>query len=162
MVEETIKQLEDSFGKMSVTRGKRHTFVGMDFEITEDGKVNIQMKEYIKDCITSFGEHFNGVAATPATTKLFEVNEGENILDEQRRDIFHHIVAKLLFVAKRGRPDIDLTISYLCGRVDKSTEEDCGKLRRLLHYLNGTMEMKRSIWMTNDNGYMQLMEHTRT
>ena len=59
-------------------------------------------------------------------------------------------MAKLLFVFKRARPDIDLTISFLCSRVDKSTVEDWNKLRRLLHYINGTLEMKRYLSMNNN------------
>ena len=79
-----------------------------------------------------FRGKINGGAATPAMIKLFEISEEEEDLDESRRDIFHHIVVKLLFVARRGRPDIDLTILYLCGRVDGSTTDDWNKLRRLL------------------------------
>ena len=103
------------------------------------------MKEYLEECITVFGESFNGGATTPARTDLFKVDDDAATLDEERKDIFHHIVAKLLFVAKRGRPDLDLTISFLCSRVDKSTEQDWLKLRRLLHYINGTIRLKRFI-----------------
>ena len=146
-----IKELEKTFGKMSVTLGKKHNFVGMNIKFTEDRKVEINMNDYVSECIDTFGEKLNGGAATPATTKLFETSDEAEDLDEEKKDIFHHIVAKLLFVAKRGRPDIDLAISYLCGRVDRSTTEDWGKLRRLLHYLNGTAEMSRIMCMDDKN-----------
>ena len=54
-----------------------------------------------------------------AKHNLFEIDEGAKRLSERSSNIFHHIVAKLLFVSKRARPDIDLTISFLCSRVDK-------------------------------------------
>ena len=60
-------------------------------------------------------------------------------------EIFHYIVAKLLYVSKRARVDIDLTVSFLCTRVSKSTDEDWVKLRRLLQYLFGTIDMERII-----------------
>ena len=66
-------------------------------------------------------------------------------MSEERMEIFHHIVAKLLYVSKRARVDIDLTVSFLCTRVSKSTEEDWVKLKRLLHYLYGTLDMEMII-----------------
>ena len=42
------------------------------------------------------------------------MNEEEVELDKARKEVFHHIVAKLLFVAKRVKPDIDLTIYHSC------------------------------------------------
>ena len=41
--------------------------------------------------------------------------------------------------------DIDLAVSFLCTRVSRSTEEDWGKLRRLLNYLWDTIDMPRVI-----------------
>ena len=50
-------------------------------------------------------------------------------------------MAKGLFVAKRARPDIMVTIAFLCTRVRETTEEDWSKLVRLLRYLNGTANL---------------------
>ena len=74
----------------------------------------------------------------------FEVNSSVD-LNEERRDMFHHIVAKLLYVSKRARVDIDLAVSFLCTRVSKSTEDDWDNLRRLLNYLYKTIDMPRVI-----------------
>ena len=63
-------------------------------------------------------------------------------------------MAKLLYVSKRVRVDIDLAVSFLCTRVSKITEEDWSKLRRLLNYLSGTIDMPRII---GANG-MDIME----
>ena len=148
VVDDVISGLESKFGDMSVTRGDKHNFVGMNFCFTKDGKVEIIMRDYLEECIKTFGEAFNGGAKTPAQADLFKSSEEAEKLSEEKAEIFHHVVAKLLFVAKRVRPDIDLVISYLCGGVDRSTTEDWGKLRRLLHYLNGTLDMVRRIGMS--------------
>ena len=46
--------------------------------------------------------------------RFFDKDEESKELDDERKDIFHHIVAKLSFVSKLARPDIDLGISFLC------------------------------------------------
>ena len=51
-----IEKIEEKHGKMTVTRGKKHTFVGIDFELLEDGNVKIYMKDYIKEIVSSFQE----------------------------------------------------------------------------------------------------------
>jgi len=49
-------------------------------------------------------------------------------------------VAKLLYVSQRARPDIALLIAFLCTRVTRCTTEDEGKILRVLHFLNGTLD----------------------
>jgi len=146
VVTKVITEMESAFGAMEVKRGKNHVFVGMDFSLTDDKRICITMKEYVDECIEAFleaGGKLEGKANTPAKNGLFIVTDGENELDEKRSEYFHHIVAKLLYVAKRARLDIDLTVSFLCTRVTRSTEEDWDKLRRLLLYLKGTILMPR-------------------
>ena len=48
-------------------------------------------------------------------------------------------------MSKRARLDISLAIAFLCTRVTRSTIEDWGKLRRLLQYIKGTINMPRII-----------------
>ena len=52
-------------------------------------------------------------------------------------DIFHTIVAKLLYLAKRTRPDILTVISVLCGRVSEPTVKDYDRLMRVIKYIAG-------------------------
>ncbi|KAL7571750.1 hypothetical protein ACA910_002845 [Epithemia clementina (nom. ined.)] len=59
------------------------------------------------------------------------------------------IVAKLLYVAHQGWPDLQPTIPLLCTPVAKSTEEDWGKLQRLLQYLAGTLDLKLHLGAEN-------------
>jgi len=50
-------------------------------------------------------------------------------------------VAKLLFVAKRARPDILLAVSFLTTRVKEPDYDDWKKLIRLLGYLRGSEDL---------------------
>jgi hypothetical protein len=61
-------------------------------------------------------------------------------LSNDDRETFHSIEAKLLYVWKRGRLDIQLAIAFLCTRVLCSTEKDWLKLKRVLEYLRGTLD----------------------
>ena len=58
------------------------------------------MKEYLVEYIEAFGEVFNGGTSTPARATLFEIDDESGELDEQQKEISHHIVVKLLFVLK--------------------------------------------------------------
>ena len=95
MIDEVLKALEGRFGKMSITRGKKHTFVGMDIEYNNDRTVSISMNDFIEECIETFGKIFNGGATSPAKRNLYEVDEHSKRLSERIAILFHHIVAKL-------------------------------------------------------------------
>jgi len=81
-------------------------------------------------------------ACTPATNYLFKVRKGSNIdLPKQKASLFHSMVAKLLFVGKRARPDILLAVSFLMTRVKSPDQDDWKKLLRLMGYLKCTSEL---------------------
>ncbi len=98
------------------------------------------MKEYIKEAIDDFGEDIIRSAATPAKKNLFDVDETAELLSRKKSENFHSVVAKLLYVSKRSRLDIQLAVAFLCTRVSCSTEQDWQKLKRVLEYLRGTLD----------------------
>jgi hypothetical protein len=63
-------------------------------------------------------------------------------LDKSKADIFHSTVAKLLYICKRCRLDIQNTVGFLTTRVSKPDEDDWKKLKRVLQYLRGTIDDK--------------------
>jgi len=66
---------------------------------------------------------------------------------KEKRDVA--VFAKLLWVMKRGRPDIETTIAFLCTRVKGPTCQDWCKLRRLIHFLHDTIDDIRTIRADN-------------
>ena len=62
-------------------------------------------------------------------------------MDKKRADLFHHLVAKYLFLCKRARLDIHLIVAFLTARVQKPDTNDSRKLGRLMKYLRKTMYM---------------------
>jgi len=77
----------------------------------------------------------------PATERLFEADEEADKVDAISSINFHATVARLLFLAKRVRPDLLLTVSFLSGRVKNPDVEDLGKLRHVLAYLSHTRDL---------------------
>ena len=136
---------------MTVNCGKEHVFVGMNISFIGDNKLKLSMKSYLEEAIQAFGEDVSVGAVTPANRNLFVVNEDLPPLETERAEIFHHVVAKLLYVAKRARIDLQLAIAFLCTRVSKSTQEDWEKLRRTLKYIHRTIDMPRIIGIEDFN-----------
>ena len=145
VVTRIIECIEAKFGKMSVSRGKEHEFLGLKLRYNDDGTATISMKEHLKDAISSSGLGIVRTASTPAKRSLFEVDEGSPLLSKSRAEIFHRTAAKLLYVAMRARMDVLLPTCFLCTRVSKCTDEDELKLRRLLEYINGTLELEYTL-----------------
>ena len=54
-----------------------------------------------------------------------------------------------MFIGKRGRPDLEPYIAYLCTRVSKSDENDWNKLKRVLQFAKQTVDDKRVIGAKN-------------
>ena len=143
VVSEVIEGIETKFGKMSVTRGEDHVFLGMHIHFRGDGTFSILMKEYLEEAIEEFGEEIIATTTSPATKSLFIVNSNSERLYVDKAKKFHSIVAKLLYVSTRARVDLKLSIAFLCTRVTKSTEHDWRKLKRVLQYIKSTLDMPR-------------------
>ena len=62
---------------------------------------------------------------------------------------------KLLYICKRGRPDIEPALSYLCTRVSCPTIEDENKLFRVHDFLSNTVDDPRVLGANSlENLYM--------
>lgn len=142
VVREIIQKIEEKYGEMSTNYGSKHTYVGMEFNYNRDGSVSIGMEDYLKDAIDEFPDPLTRNASTPASPYLFEVSNTTSKLNEEKAKVFHRIVAMLLFVSKRGRPDIQVAIAFLSTRTTKSDEDDWKKLQRVLCYLKGILHLR--------------------
>ena len=98
------------------------------------------MKDYLLEATEAFCEDVLKAAKTLAKKDLFSIDETSRRLDKRRDELFKHIIAKLLYVSKRCRLDIQLAIGFLCTRVLCRTDKDWEKLRRTLQYIYGTID----------------------
>jgi hypothetical protein len=145
VVTSVLKMLESEFGMdapMTVTRGKTHNYLGMKISFEQKGAVKITMHDYINGMLESLPRDMDGTATTPASNHLFQVNKNTPVLlDPEKSEMFHHNVAKLLFLCKRARPDLQTAVAFLTTQVKGPDEDDYKKLRRVMRYLRGTRDM---------------------
>jgi hypothetical protein len=78
--------------------------------------------------------------ATAAPDNLFKVNEDALKLEQARAKAFHNIMAKGIYVTKRARPDISLSIAFLTTGIKGPDIDDWHKLCYLVEYLRSTRE----------------------
>ena len=141
VIDDVIEMIESHFGKMTVTRGLKHSYLGMDIEFNGKGEVMISMTPHLLETIEEFPDEIGTCYKTPAAAHLFEVDEEGTKLEEPKRQKFHRLTAKLLYVSRRARPDIQVPVSFLTTRVDKADVHDWKKLHRVLAYVKGTIDL---------------------
>ena len=69
--------------------------------------------EFLQELAVADDAHTDSAAAS----HLYSVNESEVKLDDETGKHLHSSVAKALYMAKRGRPDIPTAVSFLTTRV---------------------------------------------
>jgi hypothetical protein len=136
LLEELYQSCLIEFKEVTKHEGKVLPYLGMNFDYSIKGKVKITMSGYIDDLL-KYTDTI-GICKTPATDQLFNVRDTAIKLNDVKREEFHSIVAKCLYLSKRVRVDMLLTVSFLTTRVLCPDEDDWNKLCRLLKYLNDT------------------------
>ena len=149
VVTHVIKNIEQHFGKMTVRHGRVHEFLGMVIDYSDPGVAHISMKSYLKEAIRDSQLGITRSATTPAQKNLFDVDSASTFLDPRNAILFRSIVCKLLYVARYGRPDLLTAVCFLATRVSQPVEQDERKLRRLLEYIHGSIDLTLTIGATD-------------
>ena len=133
--DEFYLQMNHKYGELkevTVHRGNTHDFLEMTFEFVDE-QVCIKMDEHVSGMINQVpgGIEKEAISKTPAGQDLFSRDENSPKLSGETKEAFHSNVAKGIFIAKRGRPDIQIAIAVLSTRVCDPSEEDLEKLRQV-------------------------------
>ena len=134
-----VHRLKEAFTKefrwITLEEGTSHSYLGMQLEF-HNGSVEVEMSYYIEKVL----QEYNIVkdALLPAKKDLFSVDDQSPSLALKEAKQFHTTVAKLLYLSRRGRPDIITAVGFLCTRVKAPTEQDSSKLLQVLGYLKRT------------------------
>ena len=115
VIDGIIKCLNKKFGKespLTTTSGKVLKYLGLTLDYTKNGKVKISMYEYIKKLIEGAPEDMLGTAKMPASGHLFMISPDCEKLPKKTVQMLHHIVAKLLYLCRRTRQDIQTAIAF--------------------------------------------------
>ena len=82
------------------------------------------MYDYIDKMLAKLPSDMNGTSTRPAATHLSDVDDGAEKLDKEKEQLFHHLVAKLLYLSYRSRQDIQMAVVFLCTRVQRPDMDD--------------------------------------
>ena len=100
------------------------------------------MFDFLEDIVVEAPDDLkSGWSCYPGNGNLFKVDKGSPLLSPERSDLFHCLVARLLFATKRARPNLQVCIAFLCIRFKAPTEEDYAKLGRVITYLSETIHL---------------------
>jgi hypothetical protein len=91
----------------------------MIFKFKDDSKCVMSMEGFVKDLLSYV------TCGTPATSTLFVSNENSPCLSVEEKVTYHSLTTKLLYFAKRIRPDLLTVVLFLTTRVQP-------KLKRLV------------------------------
>jgi histone deacetylase 1/2 len=95
------------------------------------------MSKYIDDILLKY-EHIPGKCSSPAKEDFLLVDPDSPLLSPSDAMEYHSLVAKLLYLVKRVRPDILFPVVILATRVRAPSSWDYVKLKRVVRYLRGT------------------------
>ena len=140
-IDELVEQLNQRYGKfkqLTINDSKVHDYLGMTLDYTKSRKVQVSMLQYVDELLGQCPDDMNGTSITPAGNNLFEVNEDDEPLDIAKREVFHHLTAKLLYLSRRARPDIQTAVAFLTTRVASPGRDDWKKLCKCIKYLRGS------------------------
>jgi hypothetical protein len=143
-----VQKLESEYSEIKKTAmDSQHniSYLGMNIcrktEACADGVrrsgLTITMPNYIEECLVD--GNTRGSAPTPATQELFSIDESLPASGDKRA--FLAKVMKLMYLARKCRPDILLPCAFLATRAPAPTQEDWNKLARIYRYLNATRDL---------------------
>jgi hypothetical protein len=110
IVDLIIKTLQVKFTWLTIEREEKHfSYLGMQL-IWSDDNIIMDMQYYLKQIL----DGVQGLIrkSVPGGRNTFQVDSSSALLDEQQSAWYHIIMAKLLYLAKRARPDILTIVSF--------------------------------------------------
>ena len=133
-----VEGLRKRYGAITLSHGPVVNYLGMSIDMHISGQAMITTTGYCDEIVKISG--VKGSARTPATEGLFETREDATTVIEPVRVWFHKVVAMVLYLAKRTKPECLVTVAFLATRVNKCTTDDVDKLQRLVRYIYATRD----------------------
>ena len=145
MIDDVREALKQRYGDIKEQKGPVINYLGITLNASMNREVSVTMKGYVDDLLAAYVDNpltaceHKGTVTCPADVELFVLGDSEKCQESVRKQ-FHTRVAKLLYLAKRTRPDCLTTVSYLATRVKECNKKDCEKLDRLIIFIAGTVD----------------------
>lgn len=139
MITELAEGLRSRYGEITLTHGPIVNYLGMVLDLSIVGEARVSMSGYVDEVLAISG--VPGNAKTPATDGLFDIRATALPVSEEIRAWFHKVVAMMLYLAKRTRPECLTAVAYLATRVTRCDSDDVDKLYRLVRYVHTTRDL---------------------
>ena len=98
---------------MIITWGKVHKYLEMTIYYSSPGELIFSMINYIRRILENITEDMKAESATPSAHHLFDIAQDAKKLSQADADLFHHFLAQLIYLSKRVRPDIQISVSLM-------------------------------------------------
>jgi hypothetical protein len=135
MIDDVHNALVMKYKEVKITKGDLLEYLGMVWDYRTPYEVSVSMPKYVEELLESSPEmDHHKTAKTPAANDLLKIGDSE-LLKFQDKIIFHSETAKLLYLAKRIKPELLLSVSFLASRVQSPTTRDFEKLNRVFQYI---------------------------
>ena len=103
-----IDEIKGLYDEVTVHRGKKLNYIGMDFDYTKKGEVSVSMIDYVDNSIKIYEDKYGtlGDSRVPANDNIFKIdNNSERLTDEQAHDYVSHVMRQQ-YLAKHQRYDL--------------------------------------------------------
>jgi hypothetical protein len=138
VVTKILEIIDEHYGKVIpfvLTRGKVHDYLGMTLDFSTSECCIVRMDDYVESVLEEAPSDMDGEAETPAAEHLFTVQDNAPKVTKDVGDLYHSLTARLLFLSKWARPEIQTAVVFLCTRTQATDADDYNKLARVVHYL---------------------------
>ena len=149
-----VNQLKNLYNDVTISSESSEKFEYLGLTFTAKNKVlYIEMSGYVKKILV---EHNNVKHVdTPYTKNLF-MNREIELLNDADQTKMRSSCAKILYLAKRIRPDILLPIIVMSSRFNKYNADDKGKMNRIFNYIASTKDYVLKLYDKSDDNEITL------
>jgi hypothetical protein len=137
-----IDYTRNKFKKLTLQNGQEISYLGILIEKYEH-YITLSQPGFANEIIQEVNEHIE-TSDVPCNPDLFEEDENSPRLHHKKADLYRSQLMKAMYLT-RSRPDLKLTIGYLCTIVNNPTEQAWQKLKKLQGYIKATMDLKMYI-----------------
>ena len=101
--------MKQEFKEIKVQSGDDMMYLGMRVQRNMDGSIILSMDRLLDEML----EGITVSASSPALSCLFDNDPQSPLLTDQRKDVIHSKIAKLLYFAQRIRFEISVAVAVL-------------------------------------------------
>ena len=126
VLDDFLSDLRSEFGQedeLMENKGLVHEYLGITIYYSIAGKVVFTMFDYLENVIFEAADDFKySCSYYPENNQLFKIDHDLPRLSQKDADVFHCHIARLLFVGKGVRPNIQVCVAFLCTGVKSPME----------------------------------------